>query len=56
MRKSLKRAQEKYMMKKKSEGWRNIRFFIPPDIKIELMQFKTKLMEKHYEKCKRNVI
>jgi hypothetical protein len=50
MRASLKKAQKKYIEKKKSEGWRNIRFFIPLDIKPKLMEFKNKLMKHYYEK------
>ena len=47
---SLKKAQKKYVENKKSKGWRDIRFFIPPEIKPELMNFKNKLMREYYAK------
>ena len=45
---SLKRAQKKYMEKRKSEGWKNVRFFIPSNIKSKLLEFKNKLMKEYY--------
>ncbi len=48
MRESLKKAQKRYMEKMKFEGWRHIRFFIPPEIKKELMESKTKIMKKYW--------
>ena len=50
MRLSTKKAQKKYLEKKKSEGWRNVRFFIPMDVKSDLMKFKNELMKNYYEK------
>ena len=48
MRPSLIRAQKKYMEKKKSEGWRNIRFFIPIEVKPKLLKLKNDLMKEYY--------
>jgi hypothetical protein len=49
MRESLKKAQQKYMKKKLGEGWTHVRFFIPLDVKPELIKFKSKLMKGYYE-------
>ena len=48
MRESLKKAQKHYMEKKKIEGWLHIRFFIPSEVKEELMELKTKIMKKYW--------
>jgi len=49
MRESLKKAQKKYMKRKMNEGWSHVRVFIPLEVKVELMEFKSKLMKRYYE-------
>jgi hypothetical protein len=48
MYESLKRAQKRYMEKKKAIGWLHIRFFIPSEVKKELMEAKAKIMKKYW--------
>jgi len=55
MNESLKKAQKRYMNKKISEGWIHIRFFIPTEIKKELMESKTKIMKKYWETHNENI-
>lgn len=55
MRLSLKKAQKKYMGKKMADGWRNIRFFVPMEVKSDLMLYKNKIMKDYYAKYSRDV-
>ena len=50
MRESLKKAQKRYMEKMKTKGWLHIRFFIPLEVKKELMESKIKIMKKYWDK------
>jgi len=46
---SQKRAQKKYFDKKLKLGWKWVKFFVPKEVKNDMLKYKSTLMIKYYD-------